>query len=261
MSNHLHTLLKTRPDIAKQWSDREVARRWRLLFPKRRELDGKAAEPSEEEILALTANPERIEKLRERLSNLSWFNRCLNENVARAANREDKCTGRFWEGRFKMQRADDLAAILACAAYIDLNPIRAGIAVTPESSNFTSIQDRIRAESAKHPGAEPLPAPSMLPLISIEEITGNQLTTAEYISLVDLTGRQMKSNKGSISPELKPILERLKINPEKWLDTSRELRRRFPKVVGSAEGMRCAAETAGRSWFWGVREAAEVFAA
>jgi REP element-mobilizing transposase RayT len=152
MSNHIHSLLKTRPDIPKQWSDREVARRWRLLFPKRRRKDGKAEEPNEQEILALTASPERIEILRERLSNLSWFNRCLNENIARASNREDKCTGRFWEGRFKSQRADDLAAILACAAYIDLNPIRAGIAVTPESSDFTSIQDRIRTESAKHPG-------------------------------------------------------------------------------------------------------------
>ena len=75
MSNHIHSLLKTRPDIPKQWSDREVARRWRLLFPKRRRKDGAAEEPNEQEILALIASPERIEILRERLSNLSWFNR------------------------------------------------------------------------------------------------------------------------------------------------------------------------------------------
>ena len=260
MSNHIHTLLKTRPDIPKQWSDREVARRWWLLFPLRRRKDGAAEEPNEQEILALTASPAKIEILRERLSNLSWFNRCLNENIARASNREDKCTGRFWEGRFKSQRADDLAAILACAAYIDLNPIRAGIAVTPESSDFTSIQDRIRTESTKHPGATPLPAPSKVPLVSIEEITGNRLTTAEYISLVDLTGRQLKGKKGHIPAELKPILKRLKINPETWIDTSKEIRRRFPKVIGSAEVMRAAAKEAGRSWFWGVKAAAEVFA-
>lgn len=258
MSNHLHSLLRTRPDLSKLWSDREVARRWRILFPKRYE-NGAPAEPSEEEILALTLSPKNIEILRDRLSNMSWFNRCLNENIACAANREDKCTGSFWEGRFGSQRADDLAAILACAAYIDLNPIRAGKAITPESSDFTSIQDRIRAESAKHPEAKPLPPPSNMPLVSIEELTGNQVTTAEYISLVDVTGRQLRAGKGSIPAELQPILKRLRLNPDTWIATNRELRKQFPRVVGSAERMRAAAEAAHRSWFWGVGRAEAVF--
>ena len=78
--------------------------------------------------------------------------------------------------------------------------------------------------------------------------------------MVDLTGRQLKAKKGSIPVELEPILKRLKINQERWLETSRDLRKRFPKVVGSAAGMRNAAAAAGRSWFWGVRAAAVVFA-
>ena len=69
----------------------------------------------------------------------------LNEFIARAANKEDKVKGRFWEGRFKCQTLLDEAAIAACMVYVDLNPIRSGVATTPEGSEFTSIQERIRA--------------------------------------------------------------------------------------------------------------------
>ena len=78
-----------------------------------------------------------------------WIQRRLKflaEKIARMANEEDQCTGRFWEGRFKSQPLLDDAAILACAAYVDLNPVRAGLAETPETSDYTSIQDRIESE-------------------------------------------------------------------------------------------------------------------
>ena len=68
----------------------------------------------------------------------------LNEFIARAANKEDGVKGRFWESRFKCQVLLDIAAIAACMVYVDLNPIRAGIAATPEESDFTGIQERIR---------------------------------------------------------------------------------------------------------------------
>jgi putative transposase len=144
MENHYHTILRIRPDIVAGWSDREVAIRWLILFPRHGVPKGVAAPPSEQQISALADCPERIAELRRRLCSLSWFMGRLNEFIARAANKEDGVKGRFWESRFKCQALLDDAAIAACMVYVDLNPIRAGLAATPEQSDFTSIQERIR---------------------------------------------------------------------------------------------------------------------
>src|SRR5512137_1038732 len=128
LENHYHTILRTRPDIVASWSDREVATRWLTLFPRRRNLEGTPIPPVERDICALADCPERIAKLRKRLSSLSWFMGRLNEFIARAANQEDKVKGRFWESRFKCQALLDEAATVSCMVYVDLNPIRAGVA-------------------------------------------------------------------------------------------------------------------------------------
>jgi REP element-mobilizing transposase RayT len=145
LADHYHTILRTRPDIVALWSDREVARRWLILFPRHHDISGAPLPPTEEEIRALADCPDRIAQLRRRLCSLSWFMGRLNEFIARAANQEDQVKGRFWEARFKCQALLDEAAIAACMVYVDLNPIRAGLAETPEKSDFTSIQERIRA--------------------------------------------------------------------------------------------------------------------
>jgi hypothetical protein len=104
---------------------------------------------------ALAGNPLRMKEIRARLSDPSWFMRSLSEPIARMANKQDECTGRFWEGRFKAQRITDEAGLLACAMYVDLNPVRAAMAESPETSEHTSAYDRIggsvrgkKAESA-----------------------------------------------------------------------------------------------------------------
>jgi REP element-mobilizing transposase RayT len=145
MSNHLHVVVRNRPDVAERWSDDDVARRWWNLCPLRREPDGQPAEPAEHELDLIRANPARLAEVRRRLSSIPWLMRFLAEPLARRANREDDCTGRFWEGRYRCQRLLDDAALASCLVYVDLNPIRAGIAQTPEESRFTSLYERIQA--------------------------------------------------------------------------------------------------------------------
>jgi len=261
MSNHLHSLIRTRPEVAKEWTAEEVASRWLKLFPKTWRRKG-LREPSEEEITAITNLPEKVELYRKRLCSISWFNRCLNENIARRANLEDDCTGRFWEGRFQCQRVYDVAGIVACSAYIDLNPIRAKLTDTLESSDHTSVQDRIHERIHERTGKKPARAKKWpkVPLVSIPDATENQLTLDEYLKIVDETGRQLLPNKrGAISPDIAPILDRLQIAPEEWDSTLDTLRRSFKRVLGPEPLIQKAARNAKRSWFHGISTARKFF--
>ena len=71
----------------------------------------------------------------------------LCQYIAVRANREDHELGKFWQSRFRAVRLLDEAALLACAAYVDLNPIRAAMAETLEQSHYTSVQRRIQSFS------------------------------------------------------------------------------------------------------------------
>lgn len=145
MNNHYHLVIRNRPDVVAAWSDQEVATRWLRIYPGRR-IDDQLADPTDSDVATLVNQPQRIEKIRQRLSDISWFMRALSEPIARRANREDECTGRFWEGRFKAIKIVDEAALLVCAAYVDLNPVRAAMAAGPEESQHTSAYDRCLGE-------------------------------------------------------------------------------------------------------------------
>jgi hypothetical protein len=255
MENHNHNLLRNRPDLAELWTPEEVARRWRTLFPLKRAV-GKS-KVSEKDIRAITSRPKLVALYRERLSSISWFQRCLSEHIAKKANKEDQCTGRFWEGRFKCQRVHDISGLITCSAYIDLNPIRAKKAVTFEESDYTSIQDRVLArKEVNKDDSESVQQfrkkTHSLKLISIEEATQNQLTEDEYLTLVDATGRSLVEGKGAIPDHIEPILTRLRINSKNWMNTTTHYHRRFRRMVGPVEKLEAAAARVGKAWFQGL---------
>ena len=142
MSNHYHLVVRMAPERVKSWTAREIVERWVGLFsgPDLVQRYLKHESLAHPERATLDA---RIGQWASRLSDLSWFMRCLNAPIARQANSEDGCTGRFWEGRFKSQALLDDTALLTAMAYVDLNPIRAGITDTPLDSEFTSIRQRL----------------------------------------------------------------------------------------------------------------------
>jgi hypothetical protein len=281
MENHSHEILRTRPDIVAIWSDQEVAAHWLMLCPQKCRKKGKLIPSLEEQIRALASCSERIAVLRKRLSSVSWFMAKLNEHIARAANKEDRVKGRFWEGRFKCQVLLDEAAIAACMSYVDLNPIRAGIASTPEESDFTSIQERIRAWQKGQNASVPditisINAEIPKDVVAVSNpndcwlcpIQSNahrrgilQMTEAEYFNLVDRSGRMIRSDKrGSMDPKLAPILIRIGAIPETWSETVSSFESIFRLAAGHPENLRNFANQIGSHWLMGVRTARSAFA-
>jgi REP element-mobilizing transposase RayT len=287
MENHYHLILRTRPDLVLLWSDYEVASRWLTLFPLLRMPRGPALPPLQEQISALASCPDRIAVLRRRLSSLSWFMGRLNEHIARRANNEDEVKGRFWESRFKCQALLDEAAVTAAMVYVDLNPIRARLAATPEESDFTSIQERIRSwllettSTAAVPGeideesalaeqcaplSEPLlgtePPPTFLcPIPSDAQRRGILgMTTTEYFDLVDRSGRLVRQNqRGAMDPHLEPILMRIGANSKEWLDTVSRFGSKFQLAAGFMDHLRSFAGLVGRRWLKGMGAARMAF--
>jgi hypothetical protein len=244
----------------------------------RRDADGSPAELEPQEIAALVADSEALAEHRRRLSSLSWWMRSLCEPMARRANREDRVTGRFWEGRFKSQALLDESAILACSIYVDLNPIRARLAETPETSEFTGAFERILARQAagtarceesttakistardawlsplpEHDAGEALDAAA--PMARASNRGFLPMSLDDYLRLLDWTGRQIRADKrGAIPADLRPILERLAINADTWLDTVSFFGRWFHRAVGRLSSMAARASRSGRSWFQGLR--------
>ena len=232
MSNHVHTVLYVNEEQASKWSDEHVLERWHKLFAGHplchKFLKG---ELNNAEILLLQP---RIDEYRKRLQDISWFMKCLNEDIARQANAEDQCTGRFWEGRFKSQALLDEKALLSCMAYVDLNPIRAKMAETPETSEFTSIKSRI--ETIKNNTTETQPT-SLLPFVGDErekQPQGIPFKLKDYLELADWTGRVIRADKrGSVHEDLPPILQRLEIDSKQWQQLSQKFETHFRNFVGS----------------------------
>ena len=265
LSNHFHLILRSRPDVVATWDDEEVARRWLRLCPHRRKPDGTAMEPTQPEINSIAGCPIKREEIRSRLSDISWWMRLLCQRVAMRANREDEEHGRFFQDRYKATRLTDEASLLACAAYVDLNPIRAAICERLEESDFTSVQRRIEAEQERAQDESPAsresqrkPAAklrhrrdSFLSPVSIDELLDPvgpcaseskercsekgflAMSLASYLELLDWTARQTASGKRGKTPaSVPPILQRLGLDRASWCELVSDFGKLFGTVAG-----------------------------
>lgn len=259
MSNHYHLVLCVNREQAETWSDDEVIERWTALFPRNAALietllNNKTTRAAQKQL-------QRSVKLwRDRLMDISWFMRCLNENLARLANREDECKGRFWEGRFKSQALLDERALVTCMAYVDLNPVRAHLSESLEGSDFTSIQERLiyHAKKVKHRSYR---QHRLLTRRASKHLVGRQLTRQSklksmasqygssagalpltqqsYFDLLDatckllVTGDQSKPASLELIEHKHPVLRSLGIRAESWLRGVTEFHRHYAVAAGS----------------------------
>lgn len=232
MSNHYHLVLHLAPDRARGWADDEVLNRWRSLF--------KEPQPAKRSRTPANDALENDESksvnsfsaiARERLCSLSWFIRLLNESISRRANEEDDCRGRFWEGRFKSQALLDLSALISAMVYVDLNPIRAGMAESLQTSAYTSIQSRLSGTG------------SSLLMPFNDDVTGYTVSKipfrlSDYIELAEWRGRQQRPGKTGIISDASPsVLDQLDVDPEGFLIMSGQLLKTFGSAIGSHDAM------------------------
>lgn len=268
MSNHYHVVVHIDPERSARWSDDEVLRRWRRFFRgpevvQRHLGSGQLSAAERDQVAQLAA------RYRRRLADLSWFMRMLNEPIARRANAEDECSGRFWEGRFRSQALLDERGLLSAMVYVDLNPIRAGLSSTPETSDFTSIQERLgfapaghatgaarrkgqtrsRTASARKTTAQELgrrdassAVPTAAPLMPFDA-TGRTAWAIpfgleEYVELVEWTGRGAHPGKrGQIAPGTPCVLARLGIAHDEFLTAATHSLRTFGSAIGAPSEM------------------------
>ena len=252
MSNHYHLVLKLCPDQLADVSEEQIMDRWCALFKGpllvQRYRDGESLSAPERSSVSDIANV-----WRHKLSSISWFMRCLNQPIAQQANREDKCTGKFWESRFTSQALKTEEALLSCMAYVDLNPIRAGTAASPETSSYTSIQERIQPSFELQQAVDAQCQCGDLrdfnvrlkPLLNFEGCllnhnqTDHLFTFHDYLELVDWTGRFIRNDKRSyIDHKFPPILNRLKIPRDQWNQNTTQFEaihaRRFNRLKPNA---------------------------
>jgi len=231
MSNHTHLVLNANKAQAQSWSIEEVLHRWHRLH-KGTFLTRQFVNKSKRKLLTqhqLATIMETVEIYRKRLYDISWYMRHLNEYIARRANKEDDCTGRFWEGRFKSQALLDEASLLACMAYVDLNPMRAGLADKPEDSLHTSIRRRILAAKV---GKQ---AKRLAPFVGSHLKNINQgipFSLREYLLLVDYIGRENRDSSPMNTPEYcESILERTGLLQVNWSELVYGIENKFASNI------------------------------
>lgn len=267
MSNHYHLVLHVDRARARRLSHEQIVERWTRMFGMpvliQRWQQGLAGE-------AERSMAERlIELWRHRLTDVSWYMRCLNEHLARRANAEDQCTGRFWEGRFKSQALLDEAGLLTAMAYVDLNPVRARIAATPEESEFTSIYARIRqsrrvAAVSTQDADQSVSVSIGVKLFSFRDASSAKdaipMGFADYLELLDWTARAVHAgNRGATDENAPSVFKRLHIDPDAWRAVMVPAGNIFGRALGRLGQLRLHAQALGQSHVRGLRLAAWLY--
>jgi len=282
-SNHIHLVVRIRPDVVETWSDEEVARRWLHITHLIKSKKGQLKEISEGQIAIEKSNPDRVTVLRSRLADPSWFMAALCEHIALRCNRDEGNSGHFLEDRYGCRHLADEGALLVRGIYVDLNQIRAGEALTSESSIHTSAHDRIkgRLERSSRGEVDLSKTPDgWLCELTLDEnmnmddpawfrsVTARRasdlgllpISLEEYLELLDASGRIVREGKrGAIPGELAPILERIGVQTEHWLEVITNFHTCFGNVVGTCQKLSQRAAANGRRWYRSRPKCAEVF--
>ncbi|NKB77694.1 MAG: transposase [Gammaproteobacteria bacterium] len=262
MSNHYHVILRVDLELAQSLTDVEIIERWAKIYKPDAVMcgyrDGLSCSDEQREYIETT-----VAKWRSTLSNISRFMGYLNERIAKEANREDDCTGRFWEGRFHSQALLDEAALLRSMTYVDLNPVRAGVAAVPEESEYTSVKHRIEErrmnQQSKNTssvlmdfrgphrqGQNGTPVSSDIEQESAETLP---LSFTEYLELLDWSSRVLREDKvGAVTSSTPEILDRLGYGPEQWTSFLRPPTSWRPKALGSPETMQGFCQAINQHW-------------
>ncbi len=252
MSNHYHLVLHVDEEKNQQLTNAQVCQQWGQLYSMPLLVERWQQQNASDAVNA--AALQIINKWRGRLADISWFMRCLNEFIARKANKEDRCKGRFWEGRFKSQALLDEDALLTCMAYVDLNPVRAKMAASIETSEYTSAYERVHGiahqnedTSKYHFIKKPLFAFSADKHTNHEQ--GIPFSLLDYIELVDWSGRILRDGKrGVISSTHPKLLARLGLEVDSWLSLTRNFAKEYQGAVGSLEELALFAKHTGKRW-------------
>ena len=252
MSNHYHLVLHADSNENEHLSTFEVCQRWCQLYSvpplvdrwMKQQLNTQAEQAAALEI---------INNWRARLVDISWFMRCLNEYIVRKANKEERCKGRFWEGRFKSQALLDEEALLACMAYVDLNPIRAKLAEGVETSEYTSSYERIHGVACREEAfQEKSSTKSLLGFVDGEHKSNSKgiaYSLIDYLELLDWSGRILRQDKGgAICAQRLRLLAVLGLEGESWLELASGFGKNYQGAVGSLEELALFASHTGKCW-------------
>ena len=246
MDNHVHLLLKVDSESAREWSAREVARRWLALHPPR---DGyfKPVEVGDEHLAVLASDADAIAAAREKLMSISQFMKEMKQEVTQRINRMDETVGSVWAGRFKCKRVTDEAQLLTTLAYIDLNPFAAGVCETPEAGEHTSLAARLGGEqgaasttkrTSRRSGAAPKQRSGLreqrgwwmtvgggqpgAARTRRALMPGTTLMFGRYLNLLDAVARLLRKGKRRLAVDTQPIAARLAVTPRAVAATVRD---------------------------------------